>query len=192
MSCKDQQLNYFDGESNSCPEPPSTQRWKYIPRIDARGNPETDQTVPGNSAQSFDISVAEDLGRERLDGCALAPGIQRQASLAAGLLKKSFPVPTIFDWDLGQQQAASSAIRDEQAVAPDFHCRGMNRGQAGEHTQRNLQPKSFLVRHRQETGIFESSGARRLGHGAIQRRDGQGITDASSKFAMKVVVEIAF
>ena len=145
-----------------------------------------------DSAGKFYIRVGKDLGRERLDGCALAPGIQRQDSFAAGLLKKSFPVPTIFDWDLGQQQAASSAIRDEQAVAPDFHCRGMNRGQAGEHTQRNLQPKSFLVRHRQETGIFESSGARRLGHGAIQRRDGQGITDASSKFAMKVVVEIAF
>ena len=145
-----------------------------------------------DSAGKFYIRVGKDLRRESLDGRALAPRIQRQTSFAAGLLKKSFPTPTVFDWNLRQQQSASSAIRDEQPVAPDFHYLGMNRGQAGEHAQRNLQPKSFFLRHRQETGIFESSGACRLGHSAIQRRDGQGIADASSEFATKVVVKIAF
>ncbi len=143
-----------------------------------------------DSAGKFYIRVGKDLGRERLDGCALAPGIQRQASFAAGLLKKSFPTPTVFDWNLRQQQSASSAIRDEQPVAPDFHCLGMNRGQAGEHAQRYLQPKSFLLRHWQETGIFEGGGTGRLGHGAIQRCDGQGVADASPKLVTTIAVQI--
>ena len=102
-----------------------------------------------DSAGKFDIAVGKDLGGESLDGCGLAPGIQRQTSLVAGLLQKSFPVPTMFDRDLGQKQAAASAFRNEQAVAPDFHRVGMNRKQAGEHAQRNLQLQSFLLRHRQ-------------------------------------------
>ena len=138
-----------------------------------------------DSAGLFDIGVAEDLGGESLDGCGLAPGIQRQTRFAADLLQKSFPVPTVFDGNLGQQQAAASAIGDEQAVAPDFHCLGMNWEEAGEHAQRNLELQSFFLRYWQETGIFESGGAGRFGHGAIQRRDGRSITDASSQFAMK-------
>ena len=92
----------------------------------------------------------------------------------------------MFDRNLGQQQAAASAQRNDQAVAPDFHCLGMNRQQAGENAQRNLQLKSLLLRHRQETGIFESGGAGRFGHGPIQRRDGHCVADASPKLAAEI------
>src|ERR1700732_3115743 len=136
-----------------------------------------------DSEGKFDISVGKHLGGESLDGSGLAPGIQRQTSLAAGLLQKNFPVPTMFDGNLGQQQAAASAQRDDQTVAPDFHCRGMNREQAGENAQRDLQIESLFLRNRQETGIFESGGAGRFGHGTIQRRDGHGIAGASPKGA---------
>ena len=143
------------------------------------------------SAGSFDIDVGKDLGGKSLYGCGLAPGIQRQAGFAAGLLEKSFPVPTIFDGNLGQQQAAANAIGDEQAVAPDFHCLGKNRDQAGEYAQRNLQLRSFFQGHRQETGIVESGGAGSFRHGAIQRRDGQRIPDASPQLAMVFAMTFA-
>ena len=97
----------------------------------------------------------------------------------------------MLDGNLGQQQAAARALRDDQAVAPDFHRLGMNREQKGKHTQRNLQLKSLLLGYRQETGIFESGGTGRFGHGAIQRRNGHGITDASPKFAMKFPTTMA-
>src|SRR5229473_2657770 len=45
----------------------------------------------------FDIGVGKHLGGESLDRSALAPGVQRQTGFAAGLLQKSFPVPTVFD-----------------------------------------------------------------------------------------------
>ena len=144
-----------------------------------------------DSAGNFDIGVGKDLGGKSLDGCGLAPGIQRQAGFAAGLLEKSFPVPTIFGGNLGQQQAAANAIGDEQTVAPDFHCLGMNREQAGEYAQRNLQLRSFFLGHRQETGIVESGGAGRFCHGAIQRRDGHGIADASPQLAMEFTMTFA-
>jgi len=144
-----------------------------------------------DSEGKFDISVGKHVGGESLDGSGLAPGIQRQTSLAAGLLQKSFPVPTMFDGNLGQQQAAASAPRDDQTVAPDSHCLGMNREQAGEDAQRNLQLGSLFVRNRQETGIFESGGAGRFGHRTIQRRDGHGIPDASPKAAPAITGSIA-
>ena len=147
------------------------------------------EEIPGEfsgnpvSAGNFDIGVGKDLSGKSLYGCGLAPGIQGQAGFAAGLLEKSFPVPTIFDGNLGQQQAAANAIGDEQAVAPDLHGLGKNRDQAGEHAQRNLQLRSFFQGYRQETGIVESGGAGSFCHGAIQRRDGQGIPDASPQLA---------
>ena len=55
-----------------------------------------------DSQGNFDIGVGKHLGGESLDGSGLAPGIQRQTSFAAGLLQKSFPVPTVFDGNLGQ------------------------------------------------------------------------------------------
>jgi hypothetical protein len=55
-----------------------------------------------DSEGNFGISVGKDLGRESFDGSGLAPGIQRQTSFTAGLLQKSFPVPTMFDGNLGQ------------------------------------------------------------------------------------------
>ncbi len=155
------------------------------------------------SAGNFDIGVGKDLSGKSLDSCGFAPGIQRQAGFAAGLLEKSFPVPTIFDRNLGQQQAAASAIGNEQTVAPDFHRLGKNRDQAGEHAQRNLQLRSFFQGHRQETGIVESGGPGSFRHGAIQRCDGQRIPDASPQlplvfamtfsmtFAMKFAAEFA-
>ena len=60
---------------------------------------------------------------------------------------------------------------------------GMNREQAGENAQRNLQLTSLFLRNRQETGIFESGGAGRFGRRTIQRCDGHGIPDASPKVA---------
>jgi hypothetical protein len=82
-----------------------------------------------DSAGNFDIGVGKDLGSESLESCGLAPGVQWQGRLAAGLLQKSFPVPTMFDRDLGQQQAAPISFHYHQAVAPDFHRIGMNREQ---------------------------------------------------------------
>jgi len=137
------------------------------------------------SAWYCSIEIGKDLGCEGLDGCGFAPGIQGQISFAAGLLQKSLPVPTMFDGYLGKQEAAASALGDDQSVAPDFHCLGMNWKQKGKHAQGNLQFESLLLCHRHETGIFESSGPGRFGHSAIQRRDRQRIADASSKFAMK-------
>ena len=142
---------------------------------------------PGN----FDIGVGKDLGGKSLDSCALTPGVRRQTGFAAGLLEKSFPVPTIFSGNLRQQQAAANPIRDEQTVAPDFHCLGMNRKQAGEYAQRNLQLGSFFLGHRQESGIVESGSAGSFRHGAIQRRDGQSIADASPELAMKFPMTFA-
>ena len=84
-----------------------------------------------DSAETLDVGVAKDLGGESLDGRGLLPGIERQASFAAGLLQESFPVPTIFEGNLGQQEAASSAIGDDQAVTSDFDCLGMNREETG-------------------------------------------------------------
>jgi hypothetical protein len=98
----------------------------------------------------------------------------------------------VFDGNLGQQQAAASAQRDDQTVAPDFHCRGMNREQAGKNAQRDLQIESLFLRNRQETGIFESGGAGRFGHGTIQRRDGHGIADASPQVAAEITGSIAW
>ena len=74
-------------------------------------------------------------------------------------------------WGSSRPRRAPSEMT--QAVAPDFHGLGMNREEAGEHAQRNLQLQSFFLGHRQESGIVESGGAGRFGHGAIQRRDGQ-------------------
>jgi len=144
-----------------------------------------------DSEGKFDISVGKHLGGESLDGGGLAPGMERQTSLAAGLLQKSFPVPTMFDGNLGQQQAAASAQREDQTVAPDFHCLGINREQAGENAQRNLQLKSLFLRNRQETRVFESGGAGRFGHRTIQRRDGHGIPDASPKVSAETTGSIA-
>src|SRR6266481_6160224 len=76
-------------------------------------------------------------------------------------------------------------------MAPDFHCLGMNREQAGQNAQRNLQLKSLFLRHRQETGIFESGGAGRFDHGTIQGRDGHGVAYASSKLAAEITGQIA-
>jgi len=54
-----------------------------------------------DSTGNFGIRVGKHLGGESLDGSGLAPGIQRQTSFAAGLLQKSFPIPTMFDRYLG-------------------------------------------------------------------------------------------
>ena len=97
----------------------------------------------------------------------------------------------MFDGNLGEQQTAASALRDDQAVTPDFDRLGMNREQKGEHAQRNSKPGSLLPRHRRETGILESGGTRGFGHGAIERRDGHGITDASSKLTTEFAAETA-
>jgi hypothetical protein len=66
----------------------------------------------------------------------------------------------------------------------------MNREETGEHAQRNFQFRSFFFRNRQEAGIVESGGAGRFSYGAIQRRDGRGIADASSKLAVEIAGEI--
>src|SRR5271155_3423544 len=97
----------------------------------------------------------------------------------------------MFDRNLGQQEAAASALGDDQAVTPDFHRLGMNREQKGEHAQRNVKPGSLLPCHRRETGIFEGGGTGGFGHGAIQRRNRHGITDASSKFTMTFAMTFA-
>jgi hypothetical protein len=67
----------------------------------------------------------------------------------------------------------------------------MNREQAGENAKRNLQLESLFLRYRQETGIFESGGAGRLGHGTIQRRDGHGVADTSPKLAAEITGKTA-
>ena len=92
--------------------------------------------------------ITKDLGSKSLDGCGVPPGIRWQARFAAGLPEKSLPVPILFDGNLGQEQAAARALRDDETVAPDFHRFGTNRDQTGKHAQRNLQSRSFFHRHR--------------------------------------------
>src|SRR5580700_5191977 len=66
---------------------------------------------PGaDSTCSFDIGIAKDLSAESLDGCIPAPGTERQASFAAGLIEKGFAVPILFHGYLGQQQTTVSAL----------------------------------------------------------------------------------
>ena len=65
------------------------------------------------SAWHRGIEVGKDLSGESLDGCGLAPGIERQIGFATGLLQKSLAVPAMFGGNLGQQQAAANALRDD-------------------------------------------------------------------------------
>ena len=66
-----------------------------------------------DSACTFDLGIAKNLGGKRLKGCVLAPGIERQSSFAAGLIEKSLAVPILFHWNLGQEQAAVSALGNQ-------------------------------------------------------------------------------
>ncbi len=66
-----------------------------------------------HSTRIFGVVIAKYLSGESFDGCVFTPGIERQAGFAAGLLEKSFGAPIVFDGNLGQEQAAAAAERND-------------------------------------------------------------------------------
>ncbi len=138
------------------------------------------------SADREDIGVSKDFGGESLDRCVVSPGIPRQASLAARLFEKRLAIPMVFDRNLGQQEAAPVALRDNQTVAPNLDGLRTNRHEAGEHAQGNFQASGFFLPHGQESGVVESGSAGRFSDGSNQGGDGHGVTDASSQFMIEV------
>ena len=91
---------------------------------------ETARRFLGTDSAGARVSKSENTSAVKASMVAvLAPGVQRQAGFAACLLQKGLPVPAVLDGNLGQQQAAASAQRDDQAMTSDFNSVGMNRKQ---------------------------------------------------------------
>ena len=59
--------------------------------------------VPWTQRRGLNVGIGKDFGRESLDAGAFTPRIVWQTGFAAGLLEKSYAVPGMFNWDLGQQ-----------------------------------------------------------------------------------------
>ena len=72
--------------------------------------------------------ICKNFRGEGFDGCAMLPGIKRNASFSAGLPEKRETVPSVLDWNLRQQQSALAFIANDQTVPSDldFFCRDRN------------------------------------------------------------------
>ena len=92
----------------------------------------------------------------------------------------------MLDRYLGQEQAATSAQADEQAVASNFNVFGANGFGARQNAELNLQMGRFFFRDRAETTVVESGRTGGFGDRAIQGAGGQNIADAAAQFAAQM------
>src|SRR6476660_5797739 len=82
------------------------------------------------------LQVAENFGGKSFNPGAMSPCIARQTGLQAGLFQKDSSVPAMLRRNLRQQQSASSAVRDHQAVRANLDFLGCNRCQLRQYAQR--------------------------------------------------------
>lgn len=130
--------------------------------------------------------VSKDFGREGLDGRPVFPCVQRQSCFTAGLFEKSKAVPSVLDWDLGQQQTATAVRTNKKTVASDFDFVSLNGLRRGENAQLNFEKRRLVCSDGRETVIVKGGGPRGFRYGAIDRANRQHIADASPQFTVQV------
>ena len=90
------------------------------------------------------LRVGEDFGGEGFQLRPGLPGIWRQAGFPAGLLEEGDAVPSVLERHLRQQQAATVAQADQQAVASNFHLLRLNGLGRREHAEGDSQFGSLV------------------------------------------------
>lgn len=111
--------------------------------------------------------IAEYFGGKGFDGCALSPCVQGQAGFAASLFEERGAVPSVFDRDLGQQQASVAMLANEQTVVADFDFFGGNRLWGRENTQLDFEIRSLVGSDGGKAIVVERGGTRGFRDGAI-------------------------
>lgn len=127
--------------------------------------------------------VAENFGGEGIQAGAGLPGVERQAGFSAGLFEESDAVPSALDRYLREQQAATGAKADQQAVSSNFYLVWANGLGRREDAQGDLQFLGLSPRHRREARVVESCAPSAFRDGAIERAHGEDISDAASESA---------
>src|SRR5207237_8444293 len=105
-----------------------------------------------------------------------------EPGLFAGLLQKSFAIPTVSRCDLRQQQATRISFADQQAMFADFDfanvLHSLHRREYGDF---KLDGGKFRFCQRHESGIAYSGGNRAFRRASIQRTRGMNITNTTTQ-----------
>ena len=122
----------------------------------------------GPERARFSNAFAEDLRGKGLDARPTAPGLGREARFLAGSPKELFAVPIPFQRHLGQQQAAPSTLRDQEAVPADVDLFRQDIHQRREHGNLQAQFRQFMGTDGLETRVAESRGDGAVSDGLIE------------------------
>src|SRR5712671_5034059 len=102
--------------------------------------------------------LAKNFGSEGFKGRAFLPCVRRQSRFAAGLLQEGCAVPSMFDGDLWQEQAATAVPGDEKSVAAHFNLFGPEWLRRRENAELNFEMRSLFLVNRGKAVILESRG----------------------------------
>ncbi len=125
----------------------------------------------------------QDVGSESLYGGSVLPGIRRETSFLAGLLKQAHAVPMVRLGDLGQQQTPVKAAADKKPVHPRDDLVGGDEKKRGQDGYFDFDAGNLLGRDRREAGILESCCAGHVGDDDAQRQVRSSVADAAAQVA---------
>jgi hypothetical protein len=132
------------------------------------------------------LLLSENFRRKALDGCSLAPGVGGESRFAAGLVQEGLAIPVMLDGDLGEEEAAIAMHADQKTMASDLDIfRGDRLGRRKD-AEFNFEVAGFVEGYGVEARVFEGGGASGIGDSAVDRTDGQDVSDAAAQAVVQV------
>lgn len=116
----------------------------------------------------------------------MSPGVAGKPSLVAKLGQELLAIPTPFDGDLREEKAATTVVRDHQAVPADHDFISVNRRHRGKDADLDLETNGLFGIDGHEAWIFGSGGDCCFDDCLVQRIGCQYVPDAASEMSIEM------
>jgi hypothetical protein len=133
-----------------------------------------------------DFRIREHFCREGFEGGTAFPGVQWEASLAAGLFQKGDSVPVVLNRNLGEKKAAPPGHGYHQAVPANLDFVRGNGAENGQDAEGDFEVGGLVTFYWLEAAVLRCRRPGGFGDSTKERENREHITDTPTKFAMQV------